>query len=83
MNIPKNIAATLTVPVIMLSASGCETNTSTTPEVSRENCTTEKINMINDIEARQKFAGECSRISVIKRTENPKNLLDYAKPQKQ
>lgn len=83
MSISKNIATTLTTSFLVVFAGGCETNTSNTPTANKENCTTEKIQMISDINTREKFAGECSRINTIRKTENPKNLLEYTKPKNQ
>ena len=77
MTISKNAATTLVISFIVAFATGCEKSASSIPAVSQENCTTEKIKMISDANAREKFAGECSRISTIRKTEKPKNLLEY------
>jgi putative entry/exclusion protein trbK len=77
MTISKNVATTLVISFIAAFVTGCEKSASNIPAVSQENCTTEKIKMISDASAREKFAGECSRISVIRKTEKPKNLLEY------
>lgn len=83
MSILKGISATFFVSSLVVFSAGCETNVSKTPEVSQENCTTDKIKMIGDKKAREKFAGECSRISTIRKTESSKNLLEYTKPDSQ
>jgi putative entry/exclusion protein trbK len=77
MTISKNAATTLVISLIVAFATGCEKSASNIPAVSQENCTNEKIKMISDAGAREKFAGECSRISTIRKTEKPKNLLEY------
>lgn len=78
----KKYMTTLAVVLVLLVA-GCDNKPAvqSLPEVNDANCQIEKIKQIQDKAARQEFAGQCSRrTSGIAPTENPKNWLEFTRP---